>query len=80
MRSVDILSAISAVVFHLCVTLPLAVLTAEAFVLPWMRTQVFHTSVPEWSAVAMAFGVMVVAFALRSHVVAAAALDAKELA
>ena len=74
MRSIDILGVISAVIFHLAVTLPLAALATERYVGPWVDSM---ADVPRATVMLVVFVVMGVAFALRAHVVGATAHENK---
>lgn len=74
--SLSILGVIAFVIFHLIVTLPLAMLTSRELVYPWLlRAKDEKTaripSTSEWVLTAVLFVFMAMAFALRGHVVAA---------
>lgn len=71
--SLSILGVIAFVVFHLAVTLPLATLTTQHIVWPWLGAQNLQRDTPEWVVTVALFGAMAAAFALRGHVIGATA-------
>ena len=72
--SLSILGVIAFVLFHLAVTLPLAALTTQHLVWPWLGAQGLQKDgLQEWMVVVALFAVMAAAFALRAHVIGAGA-------
>ena len=73
MHSVTVLGILCFIIFHLAVTLPLAILVSEQLVTPWLnRSKVLPTKdLPDWAVLTVTFAVMSVAFSLRAHVIAA---------
>lgn len=69
-QTLDILSVIAFVLFHVIVTLPLATVTAREM-LPWLRSQGLREEIPDWAVILATLVLMAVAFALRDHVVSA---------
>lgn len=70
MQSSAILGVIAFILFHAFVTLPLASLTAERFLIPWVHgSTVDLPNFPDWVIIVATFVAMSLVFMLRSHVI-----------